>query len=61
VILNEELRRRTEETEMSKQIKRWKWNWIGHTLRKENEAIERETLDWNPQRKKRRGRPRHTW
>ena len=31
------------------------------TLRKGHEAIERETLDWNPQGKRRRGRPRHTW
>jgi hypothetical protein len=55
---SEELWRRTEETEMSMQIKRRKW--IGHTLRKVNEAIEREALDWNLQGK-RRGRPRHTW
>jgi hypothetical protein len=36
------------------QIKRRKWNWIGHTLRKGNEAIEREALDWNPQGKQNR-------
>jgi hypothetical protein len=41
--------------------KRRKWNWIGHTLRKGHEAIEREALDWNPQGKRRRRRPRHTW
>jgi hypothetical protein len=46
---------------MSTQNKRRKWNWIGHTLRKGNGAIEREALDWNPQGKRRRGRPRHTW
>jgi hypothetical protein len=61
VISNEELWRRTEETEMSTQIKRRKWSWIRHTLRIGNEAIEREALDWNPQGKRRRGRPRHTW
>jgi hypothetical protein len=49
-----------EEIEMSTLIKRRKWNWIGHALRKGHEAIEREALDWNPQRK-RRGRTRHTW
>jgi hypothetical protein len=32
-----------------------KWNWIGHTLRKRNEAIETEALDWNLQGKRRRG------
>ena len=32
-------------------------------MRKGNEAIEREALDWNPQRKRRRERERHkqTW
>jgi len=35
VISYEELWRRTEEIEMPMQIKRRKWKWIGHTLRKE--------------------------
>jgi hypothetical protein len=48
VISNEELWK-TEEIEISIQIKRWKWNWIGHILGKGNEAIERVALDWNPQ------------
>jgi len=61
VISNEEHRRRTEEIYMSMQNKRWKWNWIGHTMRKGNEAMEREALDWNTQGKRRRGRPRHMW
>jgi len=41
--------------------KRLKWNWIGHTLRKGNKAMERAALDWNSQGKRGRGRPRHTW
>jgi len=45
---------------MTTQIKRRKFNWIGHTLSKGHEAIEREALDWNPQGK-RTGKPRHTW
>jgi len=61
VISNEELWRKTEEIEMSMQIKRRIWDWIGHTLRKGHEAIEREALDWNPQGKRKRGRPRQTW
>jgi len=59
VISNGELCRRTEEIELSMQIKRRKWKWIGHTLRKGNGAIEREALDWNLQGQRRRGRPRH--
>ena len=43
------------------QIRRQKWKWLGHTLRKRNEAIKREALVWNLQGKRRRGRPRHTW
>jgi hypothetical protein len=43
------------------QIKRRKWTWIGHTLRKEAGAIEKTVLDWNPQRCRRRGRPKRTW
>jgi hypothetical protein len=61
VISNEELWRRTEEIEMSIQIKRRKRNWTGHTLRKGNDAIEREAFDWNPQRKRKRGRPKQMW
>jgi hypothetical protein len=58
VISYEELWRRTGETEISIQIKGRKWTWIGHTLRKGNKAIETEVLDWNPQVKRRRGRPK---
>jgi len=61
VISKEEPWRRTEEIEMPMHIKRWKWKWLGHTLRKGNEAIKRDDLDWNPQGKRRRRRPRHTW
>ena len=58
VISNQELWKRTGEIKMSTQIKRRRWNWIGRTG---HEAIEREALDWNPQGKRRRGRPRRTW
>jgi hypothetical protein len=46
---------------MSTQVRRWKSKWISYTLRKEHEVIERGALDWNPQGKRRTGRPRHTW
>jgi len=45
VISNEEVWRRAEEIEISTQIKRRKWNWIGHTLRRGQDAIEREVMD----------------
>jgi hypothetical protein len=43
------------------EIKKRKWRWIGHTLRKTAGAIEKDALDWNPQGARRRGRPRKTW
>jgi len=60
VISNEELWRRADETEIYIQIKRRKWNWIGHTLRKGHDIIEREVLDWNPHGQRKRGRPKQT-
>ena len=35
-----------------------KRQWIGHTLRNEDESIEKQALDWNPQGARRRGRPK---
>jgi hypothetical protein len=42
-------------------MKRRKWNWIKHTLRKEAGATEKTALHWNPQGYRRRGRPKRTW
>ena len=44
--------------------KNWKgenWGWIGHTRRKPKRNITRKALQWNPQGKRGRGRPRNTW
>jgi hypothetical protein len=38
-----------------------KWSWIGHTLRKPSGITEKDALDWNPQSKRKRGRPKKTW
>jgi len=46
--MNEELWKITHQKSIENQIKR-KWNWIGHTLRKETGAIGKTALDWNPQ------------
>jgi len=60
-ITNEELWRITHQTSIENQIKRRKWNWIGHTLRIETGAIEKTALYYNPQGNRRRGRPKRTW
>jgi hypothetical protein len=60
-ITNEELWRIAQQKLVENQIKRRKWNWIGHTLRKEAGAIEKTALDWNPQGYRRRGRLKRVW
>jgi hypothetical protein len=60
-ITNEELWRITKQEPIEIQIKRRKWNWTGHTLHKEEGAIEKTAFDWNPQGYRRRGRPKSTW
>jgi hypothetical protein len=37
-----------------------KWKQIGHILRQDNESIAKKALKWNPQRGRRKGRPRIT-
>ncbi|XP_047033011.1 uncharacterized protein LOC124639612 [Helicoverpa zea] len=60
-ISNIELWERCGETPIDQQIKRRKWNWIGHTLRRDPDHIPRQALDWNPQGKRKRGRPKQSW
>jgi hypothetical protein len=43
------------------EVKKRKWGWIGHTLRKKSDEIPRKALEWNPQGKRRPGRPKTTW
>jgi hypothetical protein len=51
----------TGETPIEPQIKKRKWKWIGHTIRKDENAVERIALDSNPQGTRKRGRPKKTW
>jgi hypothetical protein len=61
VISNIMLWETTGETPVEPQIKKRKWKWIGHTIRKDENAVERIALDWNPQGTRKRGRPKKTW
>ena len=60
-IKNEDLWRQTKQTAVNEEIKKRKWGWIGHTLRKPPETITRQALTWNPQGQRKRGRPRNSW
>jgi hypothetical protein len=43
------------------EIRKRKFKWIGHTLRKEDGEIPKAVLLWNPQGNRKRGRPRNRW
>ena len=61
MIPNEELWERTGQEQIITEIKRRKWGWIGHTLWKPATNTTRQALSWNPQGKRKVGRPRQTW
>ena len=56
-----ELWQRTKQKPIKEEILQKRWRWIGHTLRKPASNITRQALKWNPQGKRKRGRPRNTW
>ena len=60
IISNENLWYGTKQTPIVEEIKKRKWGWIGHTLRKPPQNITRQALDWNPQGKRNVGKPRQT-
>ena len=60
-VTNKEVWRRAGQRPAEEEIGKRRMRWVGHTLRKENNSIPKKALDWNPQGKRKRGRPRHTW
>jgi hypothetical protein len=60
-ISKDELWQRTKQQPVEDDILQRRWRWIGHTLRKPAPNITRQALTWNPQGKRKRGRPRNTW
>jgi len=61
VITNEDLRGRTGQEDVAITIRQRKWKGIGHTLRKEKENTTRIAMKWNPQGKRKEGRPKQSW
>ena len=60
-ISNLQLWQRTKQKPVEQEILQRRWRWIGHTLRKPASSTTRHALNWNPQGKRKRGRPRNTW
>lgn len=60
-ISNQDLLRRCQQEDMSTIIRRRRWRWIGHVLRKEQQDLTKTALFWTPEGKRKRGRPKTTW
>lgn len=60
-ITNEELWRRSNQCPVSETVKKRKYGWLGHTLRRAANSVSLQALEWNPQGSRKRGRPRMTW
>lgn len=60
-ITNEELLRKAYMRNINLEIRKRKFGWIGHTLRKDPSEVCHRALVYNPQGSRRRGRPRNTW
>ena len=46
---------------ISCEIRRRRWNWLGHVLRREDENDCFTALGWTPEGRRVRGRPKTTW
>ncbi|VDP48524.1 unnamed protein product [Schistosoma margrebowiei] len=59
-ISNSLLWERTNQFLGEEEIRKRPWKWIGHTLRKSSNCIMRQALTWNPEGKRKSGRPKNT-
>ncbi|VDO52650.1 unnamed protein product [Schistosoma margrebowiei] len=60
IIGNSLLWERTNQLPAEEEIRKRRWKWIGHTLRKSSNCITRQTLTWNPEGKRKRGKLKKT-
>ena len=51
----------TEEEPMPTQLKRRKRKWFGHTLRRDETCIPKQSFCWKPDGHRKTGRPKNTW
>ena len=58
---NEGVRRIAGLEKVSTQIRKRRWKYIGHVLRKSPDDHQRIALRWTPDGRRKRGRPKETW
>ncbi|CAH8624379.1 unnamed protein product [Schistosoma haematobium] len=59
-ISNSLLWERTNQLPAEEEIRKRRWKWVGHTLRKSSNCITRQAPTCNPEGKRKRGRPKNT-
>lgn len=50
-----------EVEKISEVVRRRRWNWVGHVLRKDRASDCAVALGWTPEGRRKRGRPKTTW
>ncbi|VDO79482.1 unnamed protein product [Schistosoma margrebowiei] len=58
-ISNSLLCERTNQLSPEEETRKGHWKWIRYTLRKLQNCIKRQALTWNPEEKRKRGRPKN--
>ena len=51
----------TGQEDINLEIRKRKFRWIGHTLKKEDGEVPKAALLWKPQGNRKRGRPKNSW
>ena len=60
-VSNEEVRRRANNETIRELVRKRRWTWIGHVLRRDKSCLPRVALTWAPEGKRKIGRPKETW
>jgi hypothetical protein len=57
-VSNKDLWKTKGQEDVNLEIRKRKFRWTGHTLRKDDGEIPKAVLQWNPQGSRKRGRPK---
>lgn len=60
-VSNDQLLNMAKMSNINTEIRKRKFGWIGHTLRREDDNICQRALTYNPQGSRGRGRPKNSW
>ena len=60
-ITNKRVVEMAEVNDISREVRRRRWNWLGHILRREGSNDCFTALGWIPEVRRARGRPKTTW